>query len=155
MCKQKLLKDPNIIDQTKHFTETLISIGNETIAKTAASTNTALLGLTMTAEQLSAYVSPIILKNTTKIQNTIFNDIWINSNYPQSWKIATIIPMPKSGRDGSNSAYYRPIALTSCLCKTIEYMTNKILVWLLNSNKLITNSQKWIQKAEIDNLSCG
>ena len=37
MCKQKLLKDPNIIDQTKHFTETLISIANETIVKTSAS----------------------------------------------------------------------------------------------------------------------
>ena len=37
MCKQELLKDPNIIDQTKHFTETLISIANETIAKTSAS----------------------------------------------------------------------------------------------------------------------
>ena len=35
-CKQKLLKDPYIIDPTKHFTETLISIANETIAKISA-----------------------------------------------------------------------------------------------------------------------
>ena len=34
LCKQKLLQDPNIIDQTKHFTKTLISIANKTIAKT-------------------------------------------------------------------------------------------------------------------------
>ena len=56
MCKQTLLKDPNIIDQTEHFTETLISIANETITKPQPQTNTALLGLTMTAEQLSAYL---------------------------------------------------------------------------------------------------
>ena len=37
MCKQKLLNDPNIIDRTKYFTETLISIANKTIAKTSAS----------------------------------------------------------------------------------------------------------------------
>ena len=37
MCKQKMLKDPYIIDQTKYFTETLISVANETIAKTSAS----------------------------------------------------------------------------------------------------------------------
>ena len=37
ICKQKLLKDSNIIDQTKHFTETLISIANKTIAKTSVS----------------------------------------------------------------------------------------------------------------------
>ena len=36
-CKQKLLKDPNIIDHTKHFTETFISIANETIAETSNS----------------------------------------------------------------------------------------------------------------------
>ena len=37
MCKQKLLKDTEIIDQTKHFTEIFILIANETIAKTSAS----------------------------------------------------------------------------------------------------------------------
>ena len=37
MCIQKLLKDPNIIDQIKHFTETLISIANKTIVKTSTS----------------------------------------------------------------------------------------------------------------------
>ena len=35
--KQKLLQDPNIIDQTKHFTKILISIANKTIATTSAS----------------------------------------------------------------------------------------------------------------------
>ena len=37
MCKQKLFKDPHTIDQIKHFTETLISIANETTAKTSTS----------------------------------------------------------------------------------------------------------------------
>ena len=37
ICQQKLLKDLNIIDQTKHFTKTLTSIANETTAKTPAS----------------------------------------------------------------------------------------------------------------------
>ena len=37
ICKQKLLKDPNIIDKTKHFTKTFISIANKTIVKTSAS----------------------------------------------------------------------------------------------------------------------
>ena len=37
MCKQKLLKDLHIIDKAKRFIETLISIANETIAKTSVS----------------------------------------------------------------------------------------------------------------------
>ena len=44
---------------------------------------------------------------------TIFNDIWINSKFPESWKIATIIPIPKQRRDCSNPVNYRPIALTA------------------------------------------
>ena len=56
---------------------------------------------------------------------TIFNDIWISS---KSWKIATIIPIPKPGRNSSNPANYLPTALTRCLCKTMERIANKRLV---------------------------
>ena len=298
MCKQKLLKDPNIIDQKKHFTETLISIPNETIAKTSASnkhstpwfnddcrtviclhkaalkkfdkepttnklnafkflrtkkkknhkrsqeenyvnqlgsstrTNTiwtmmrkisrksqptALKHLTRNkteattkkdiaetfsvnssmnnsnphyftfknnvekkklnfnsnnSEKYNQPFKPAELKEAIKTSHntavgpneihylflkhlpknsldyllTIFNDIWINSKFPESWKIARIILIPKPGRDSSNPANYCPIALTSCLCKTMEHMANKRLVWFLKSNKLITNSKCGFRK---------
>ena len=54
-------------------------------------------------------------KNLLDYLLTIFNDIWISIKFPESWKIATIIPISKPGRDSSNLANYRPIALTSCL----------------------------------------
>ena len=34
----------------------------------------------------------------------------------------------KPGKDNSNPANYHPIALTSCLCKTMERMVNKSVV---------------------------
>ena len=37
LCKQKLFQDPNTKEQTKYFTEILISIANESIAKTSTS----------------------------------------------------------------------------------------------------------------------
>ena len=67
-------------------------------------------------------------KNSLNCLLTIFNDIWINNKFPESWKIATIIPIPKLGRDDSNRANYCPIVLTSCLCRTMERMFNKRLV---------------------------
>ena len=37
-------------------------------------------------------------------------------------KEATVIPIPKPNKDHTDPTYYRPIALTSCICKTMERM---------------------------------
>ena len=71
----------------------------------------------------------------------IFNDIWITGVFPDSWRLATVIPIPKPGKDHAEPTNYRPIALTSCLCKTLERMINKRLVWYLESNDLISPIQ--------------
>ena len=52
-----------------------------------------------------------------------------------------MIPIPKSGKDPTNPTNYRPIALTSCICKTTERMIKRILVWYLEAHKLLTNVQ--------------
>ena len=70
-----------------------------------------------------------------------FNEVWISGRFPTSWKQATIIPIPKPGKDNTDPSNYRPIALTSCLCKTLERMSNTRLIWFFESNGLITNSQ--------------
>jgi len=72
---------------------------------------------------------------------SIFNKIWDTGILPPTWKIATIIPIPKSKKDHSDPANYRPIALTSCLCKTMERIINDRLMWYLESNDLITDHQ--------------
>ena len=71
----------------------------------------------------------------------IFNDIWTTGVFPDSWRFATVIPIPKPGEDHAEPTNYRPIALTSCLCKTLERMINKRLVWYLESNDLISPIQ--------------
>jgi hypothetical protein len=38
------------------------------------------------------------------------------------------------GKDHSEPSNYRPIALTSCVCKTMERMINARLIWFLESN---------------------
>ena len=64
----------------------------------------------------------------------IFNYIWTTGKFPDDWQYATIIPIPKPGKDPVEPNNYRPIALTSCLCKTVERMINKRLTWFLESN---------------------
>ena len=71
----------------------------------------------------------------------VFNEVWVSGRFPTSWKEATIIHIPKPGKDNTDPSNYRPIALTSCLCKTLERMINTRLIWFLESNGLITNFQ--------------
>ena len=81
----------------------------------------------------------------------IFNDIWATGVFPESWRLATIIPIPKLGKDHEEPSNHRPIALTSCLCKTLERMINKRLVWYLESNDLISPIQSGFRSGRSTN----
>ena len=72
---------------------------------------------------------------------TFFNQIWSNHVFPSLWRSALTIPFHKPGKDKQNPTSYRPIALTSCLCKLMERMVNTRLVWYLESNKLLHPNQ--------------
>ena len=74
--------------------------------------------------------------------------------YPETWRLATIVPVPKPGKDHAEPTNYRPTALTSCLCKTLERMINKRLVWYLESNNLISEYQSGFrtERSTNDNL---
>ena len=61
------------------------------------------------------------------------------------WRHA-VIPIPKPAKNASGPNNYRPIALTSCLCKVMERMINNRLVWFLEWNKLITPLQCGFRK---------
>ena len=71
----------------------------------------------------------------------MFNKIWISCHFSSDWRKTIVIPIPKPGKDPTNPTNYRPIALTSCICKTMERMINRRLVWYLESHNLLTNVQ--------------
>ena len=66
-----------------------------------------------------------------------------------SWRQSHIVPIPKPDKDTTNQTNYRPIALTSCVCKVMERMINNRLVWYLERNKLITPTQSGFRKGRI------
>ena len=76
----------------------------------------------------------------------LYDNIWVNGTFPETWRQSIIVSIPKSGKDTSNLPNYRPIALTSCLCKMMEQMINSRLAWYLETNDLLTNMQTGFQK---------
>ena len=84
----------------------------------------------------------------------IFNYIWTTGKFPEDWTYATIIPISKPKKDPAELNNYRPIALTSCLCKTLERMINKRLTWFLESNNHISLFQSGFRSdhSTTDNL---
>ncbi|GBO12206.1 hypothetical protein AVEN_19175-1 [Araneus ventricosus] len=62
----------------------------------------------------------------------LFNRIWREHKFPISWRRA-LIPIAKPGKDPQDPTNYRPIALTSCLCKILERMVNARLVYILET----------------------
>ena len=84
----------------------------------------------------------------------IFNYNWTTGKFPDDWQYATTIPIPKPGKDAAEPNNYRHIALTSCLCKTLERMMNKILTWFLESNNHISQFQSGFRsdRSTTDNL---
>lgn len=50
---------------------------------------------------------------------------------PKAWKEAVVIPIRKPGKDPSKPTSYRPIALTSSICKIMERMLTERLSYEL------------------------
>ena len=70
-------------------------------------------------------------RTTQEILLSLLNNIWESGQLPPSWKEASVIPIPKPGKDHTNSNNYCPIALLSCICKIMERIVNARLVWFL------------------------
>ena len=86
----------------------------------------------------------------TTLLNSL-NNVWQNGDFPSEWHLANVIPIPKLDKDKSDPSSYRPIALTSCICKVMERMVNNRLVWYLEKNKIITPMQSGFRKGRSTN----
>ena len=85
-------------------------------------------------------------RDTLKILKEILNKIWISADFPQQWGVATVIPIPKPNKDHTDPLSYRPVALTSCLCKVLERMINVRLIWYLEKYRILDRSQCGFRK---------
>ncbi len=85
----------------------------------------------------------------------LFNASWRNQHLPSSWKHAIVVPVLKPLKVPNAASSYRPVALTSCVCKIMERMINLRLTWVLESRNLLSPLQSGFRKKRgtIDNIA--
>ena len=75
-----------------------------------------------------------------------YNFIWNSNSIPKQWKLAVLIPLLKPGKLASDMNSYRPIALTSCLCKIYEKIIVQRLNFYLEVNEVLKPYQSGFRK---------
>ena len=79
--------------------------------------------------QLLTYLPDTVLS----ILLQTYIEVWESGSFSPSWCEIVIIPIPKPRKDTSNPNNYRPKALISCLCETMDRMVNAGLIWSLET----------------------
>ena len=95
-------------------------------------------------------ISYEILKQIPKpCQNIIlkfFNLVWNKGTLPADWKHSIVIPILKINKLKSDPQSYRPISLTSALCKIMERLIANRLSWFMEKNNLFNKYQTGFRK---------
>lgn len=71
----------------------------------------------------------------------LINKSWNEGELPTEWKESTIIPLLKPKKDPHDPQSYRPVSLTSTICKTMETMISSRLTAHIEHNNLLANVQ--------------
>ncbi|CAK1582789.1 unnamed protein product [Parnassius mnemosyne] len=85
----------------------------------------------------------------------LINDIFITGIVPNDWKMQIIIPILKPDKNPSDGNSYRPIALSSTLCKIMEHLIKNRLEWFVENKGLLAKTQFGFRKglSTLDSLS--
>ena len=87
---------------------------------------------------------PLILQRTADITcvplELIFNKSLQEGACPKDWRSANVTPIHKKG-DKTNPSNYRPVSLTSQVCKLMETIVRKHLVEHLTENNILRDEQ--------------
>lgn len=94
-------------------------------------------------------ISPQILKNIIpsiiRPLTKLFNLSLSNKQLPHVWKVSNITPVYKNKGNPEEPGNYRPIALTSILCKIMEKIIFKYLYNYMLEHILLSKNQSGFQ----------
>ena len=71
----------------------------------------------------------------------LMNLTWTSGQVPSAWRRASIVPIPKAGKDPKLTSSHRPIALTSHLAKLAERLVAARLTYIAERDGLVPAEQ--------------
>uniref|UniRef100_A0A6V7JSH2 Reverse transcriptase domain-containing protein n=1 Tax=Bracon brevicornis TaxID=1563983 RepID=A0A6V7JSH2_9HYME len=72
---------------------------------------------------------------------SIYNFIWKYQVFPDAWREAVVIPIPKPGKNLTKAINYRPISLTCNPCKIMEKIISSRIRWYLEKENILSQKQ--------------
>jgi len=94
------------------------------------------VGSDMVSNEMLTLSANVILPYLTRL----FQYLFLNGVFPESWSISTIVPIYKKG-DNSLCFNYRPISLTSLVSKLYTGILNNRIKQYLDYNNILCNEQ--------------
>ena len=76
----------------------------------------------------------------------LFNKVWFTGKIPPSWLHSIVAPVPKPNKPAHLPSSYRPISLTSIVCKLFKKMIVHRLNWFLECHNILHISQFGFQQ---------
>ena len=89
--------------------------------------------------QISKLIITKLPETALDLLTKIFNLTLSTGYFPQKFKTAKLILLPKPGKTGKNPTDYRPISLLEVPGKILEKMNSRISTYLENNSILSTN----------------
>ena len=100
-------------------------------------------------------LNPLLLKSMSKSfavpLTLIFQESLKSAQIPKAWKDARVTPIFKKGQK-SKPNDYRPVSLTSVVCKCLEQIVRASVIEHLMKNNLISNAQVEKKTSETDSI---
>ena len=101
-------------------------------------------------------IQPMILKKCTgtlaSSLSDVFNASLASGMLPHNWKLADITPLHKKGAKNDRKNY-RPVSLTSVVCKVCEMIVRKQLVQFWITKRGLYSGSIWLLEREIMSFS--
>merc|ERR1712055_74012 len=92
------------------------------------------------SDEVHSYVLPETAKAMAKPLSLIFQKSLDEGTCPEEWKCANVTPIHKKG-DRTEPSNYRPVSLTSQVCKVLESIIRDRIVEHLTENNLLNDAQ--------------